>query len=168
MGPKHTGELWMYIGSPLFYHSGNTGVMVCCVNTKWKRRHGWRSGWAIDCCAACHGFNSRTKQISLCPTDSCSRSSCLCMLVYICLLTHSRYRRNSKCRGKIKKQKKQKKMVVCKVGLRSRCLRDNVMTGSARDETGDRSVSLSLYLRSRSWGFGVTQVSEHVTRLKRF
>ena len=43
-----------------------------------------------------------------------------------------------------------KKLVVCKVGLRSRCLRDNVMTGSARDETGDRSVSLSLYLRSRS------------------
>ena len=32
MGPKHTGELWVYIGTPLPNPSGNTGVMVCvCV-----------------------------------------------------------------------------------------------------------------------------------------
>ena len=29
MGPKHTGELWVYIGTPLPNPSGNTGVMVC-------------------------------------------------------------------------------------------------------------------------------------------
>ena len=31
---KHTGELWVYIGTPLPNPSGNTGVMVCvmCVN----------------------------------------------------------------------------------------------------------------------------------------
>ena len=29
MGPKHTGELWVYIGTPLANPSGNTGVMVC-------------------------------------------------------------------------------------------------------------------------------------------
>ena len=28
MGPKHTGELWVYIGTPLPNPSGNTGVMV--------------------------------------------------------------------------------------------------------------------------------------------
>ena len=26
---KHTGELWVYIGTPLPNPSGNTGVMVC-------------------------------------------------------------------------------------------------------------------------------------------
>ena len=29
MGPKHTGKLWVYIGTPLPNRSGNTGVMVC-------------------------------------------------------------------------------------------------------------------------------------------
>ena len=29
MGPKHTGKLWVYIGTPLPNPSGNTGVMVC-------------------------------------------------------------------------------------------------------------------------------------------
>ena len=29
MGPKHTGELWVYIGTPLPNPSGNTGVMLC-------------------------------------------------------------------------------------------------------------------------------------------
>ena len=29
MGPKHTGELWVYIGTPLPNPSGNTDVMVC-------------------------------------------------------------------------------------------------------------------------------------------
>ena len=29
MGPKHTGELWVYIVTPLPNPSGNTGVMVC-------------------------------------------------------------------------------------------------------------------------------------------
>ena len=29
MGPKRTGELWVYIGTPLPNPSGNTGVMVC-------------------------------------------------------------------------------------------------------------------------------------------
>ena len=28
-GPKHTGELWVYIGTPLPNPSGNAGVMVC-------------------------------------------------------------------------------------------------------------------------------------------
>ena len=28
MGPKHTGELWVYIGTPLPNPSGNTGVIV--------------------------------------------------------------------------------------------------------------------------------------------
>ena len=31
MGPKHTGELWVYIGTPLPNPSGNTGVMLCYV-----------------------------------------------------------------------------------------------------------------------------------------
>ena len=31
MGPKHTGELWVYIGTPLPNLSGNTGVIVCYV-----------------------------------------------------------------------------------------------------------------------------------------
>ena len=29
MEPKHTGELWVYIGTPLPNPSGNTGVMLC-------------------------------------------------------------------------------------------------------------------------------------------
>ena len=29
MGPKHTGELWVNIGTPLPNPSGNTGVMLC-------------------------------------------------------------------------------------------------------------------------------------------
>ena len=29
MGPKPTGELWVYIGTPLNNPSGNSGVMVC-------------------------------------------------------------------------------------------------------------------------------------------
>ena len=32
---KHTGEPWVYIGTPLPNRSGNTGVMVCmyvCIN----------------------------------------------------------------------------------------------------------------------------------------
>ena len=29
---KHTGELWLYIGTPLPNPSGNTGVMVCLLN----------------------------------------------------------------------------------------------------------------------------------------
>ena len=28
MAPKHTGELWVYISTPLSNPSGNTGVMV--------------------------------------------------------------------------------------------------------------------------------------------
>ena len=28
MGAKHTGELWVYIGTPLPNPSGNTGVLV--------------------------------------------------------------------------------------------------------------------------------------------
>ena len=28
---KHTGELWVYFGTPLPNPSGNTGVMVCAV-----------------------------------------------------------------------------------------------------------------------------------------
>ena len=31
LGPKFTGELWGYIGTPLPNPSGNTGVIVCCV-----------------------------------------------------------------------------------------------------------------------------------------
>ena len=29
MGPKHTGELWVYNGTPLPNPLGNTGIMVC-------------------------------------------------------------------------------------------------------------------------------------------
>ena len=29
MGPKHTGELWVYIGTPLCNLLGNTGIMIC-------------------------------------------------------------------------------------------------------------------------------------------
>ena len=29
MGPKHTGELWVYILTPLPNPPGNTGVMLC-------------------------------------------------------------------------------------------------------------------------------------------
>ena len=29
LGPKHTGELWVSIGTPLPNPSGNTGVMLC-------------------------------------------------------------------------------------------------------------------------------------------
>ena len=29
MGSKHTGELWVYVGTPMPNPSGNTGVMVC-------------------------------------------------------------------------------------------------------------------------------------------
>ena len=43
MGPKYTGELWVYIGTPLPNPSGNTGVMVCyvwgivdAINIQWK------------------------------------------------------------------------------------------------------------------------------------
>ena len=32
MGLKHTGELWVNIGTPLPNTSGNTGVMVCYAN----------------------------------------------------------------------------------------------------------------------------------------
>ena len=28
---KHTGELWVYIGTPLSNPSGNIGVMVCVI-----------------------------------------------------------------------------------------------------------------------------------------
>ena len=31
MGAKHTGELWVYISTPLPNPSGNTGVMLCYV-----------------------------------------------------------------------------------------------------------------------------------------
>ena len=31
MGPKRTGELLVYIGTPLPNPSGNTGVMVCVI-----------------------------------------------------------------------------------------------------------------------------------------
>ena len=37
MGPKHTGELWVYIGTPLPNPTGNTGVMVCYVFHVLKR-----------------------------------------------------------------------------------------------------------------------------------
>ena len=37
MGLKHTGELWVYIGTPLPNPSGNTGVMVC-MYVKKKRK----------------------------------------------------------------------------------------------------------------------------------
>ena len=32
--PKHTGELWVYIGTPLPNSTGNTGVTVCNVLCK--------------------------------------------------------------------------------------------------------------------------------------
>ena len=38
MGPKHTGELWVYISTPLPNPSGNTGVMVCCNLIKYYQR----------------------------------------------------------------------------------------------------------------------------------
>ena len=33
MGPKHTGELWVDIGTPLPNPSGNAGVMLCYVKS---------------------------------------------------------------------------------------------------------------------------------------
>ena len=37
MGPKHTGELWVYIGTPLPNPSGNTGVI-------WLHYSGFQDG----------------------------------------------------------------------------------------------------------------------------
>ena len=31
MGPKHTGERWVFVGTSLPNPSGNTGVLVCDV-----------------------------------------------------------------------------------------------------------------------------------------
>ena len=36
IGPKHTGELWVYIGTPLPNLSGNTGLIICYVVFKYR------------------------------------------------------------------------------------------------------------------------------------
>ena len=38
MGPKHAGELWVYIGTPLPNPSGNAGVMFCMFVVKGSRQ----------------------------------------------------------------------------------------------------------------------------------
>ena len=41
MVPKHTGELWVYIGTPLPNPSGNTGVMICVIPRFLKNSTGY-------------------------------------------------------------------------------------------------------------------------------
>ena len=38
---------------------------------------------AIDCCAACRGFDPRTEHLIVWPIDSCSEFGCLCTYITI-------------------------------------------------------------------------------------